>query len=145
MKNQKKGVIYIDKRLVQDSGTYCWEDVHERIKSFLEIDELERICEFEYLYEEKSVDNTLNKVVMMELLHEIEKGHYKILIVDDIRHIANNIKDLNEVVKTIKKHKVRLISIKNKIDSNYSYGEIFLDFVSVVVSLNDHEAHTHNC
>lgn len=79
---------------------------------------------------------------MMELLQQIAKKHYKILIVDDIRHLASNVEDLNEVVKTIKKHKIRLNSIKNRIDSNYSYGEIFLDFVSVVVSLNDHEAHT---
>lgn len=48
MKIKKKGVIYIDKRLVKDDGTYCWEVVHERIKSYLEINELEQICDFEY-------------------------------------------------------------------------------------------------
>ena len=78
----------------------------------------------------KSVDN---REKLKEMLEFIREGD--VVVVESISRLARNTKDLLEIVEILKSKGVRLISNKEKIDTDTSAGKFMLTIFGAVAQL----------
>ena len=120
---------------------YARESTREQAEDGFNLDEQERRIrdyvnlyyegqdhEFEMIREEGASGRTLCRPKMCEVLKRVENDEVNVLVIHNLDRLTRNLSDLQDLLDLFERKNVKLISIKENVETQTVQGKVFSDF-----------------
>jgi DNA invertase Pin-like site-specific DNA recombinase len=87
----------------------------------------------ERVFEDRASGKDTNRAGLIAMLDYVRSGD--VLYVDSLSRLARNVRDLLEIVDTLEKKEVKIISLSEKIDTATPMGRAFIQFAGILSEL----------
>ena len=108
------------------------DEQERRIREYLDVYYEGRDYQFDMMREEGASGKSLCRPQMSELITRVENGNVDILIIHNLDRLTRNLADLQDLLDLFERMGVKLISIKENVETQTIQGKVFISIIVLI-------------
>ena len=108
------------------------DEQERRIREYLEVYYEGQEYKFDMVREEGASGRSLCRPQMSELIQKVENGEIDVLIIHNLDRLTRNLADLQDLLDLFERTGVKLISIKENVETQTVQGKVFISIIVLI-------------
>lgn len=116
----------------QAENGFNLDEQERKIREYLDVYYDDQDYQFEMLREEGASARSLNRPLMIEIINRVENELVDVLIIHNLDRLTRNLSDLQDLLDLFERKGVKLISIKENVETQTIQGKVFISIIVLI-------------